>query len=153
MARIFRGQGSSIAHAFLTALFFSAFANPAALAQLYDHPVLIVDPGRHTAPIGDIGVDAAGQIAVSGSDDKTVRVWSLTDGKLLRTIRMPAGPGHIGKIYAVAMSPDGALVAACGWTRTTTDSIYVFETLTGKLAARITALPNVTDSLAFSSDG
>src|SRR6266446_9291870 len=125
--------------------------------MLYDHPVLVIDPGRHTAPIRDIAVDAAGQMAVTGSWDKTVRVWSLTDGKLLRTIRMPAGPGNIGKIFAVAMSPDGALVAAGGWTQWTTttpeESIYVFETLTGNMAARTAVVPGSIHSLAFSSDG
>ena len=95
-------------------------ANPAARAQLYEQPVLIIDPGMHTAPIHAVSADAAGRLAVTGSDDKTVRVWSLTDGKLLRTIRIPAGPDNVGKIYAVAMSPDGALVAAGGWTRWTT---------------------------------
>jgi len=82
--------------------------------MLYDHPVLIINPGMHTAPIRSVGVDATGRLAVTGSDDKTVRVWSLSDGKLLRTIRMPAGPESVGRIYAVAMSPDGALVAAGG---------------------------------------
>ena len=112
MAGIFRGQGSSIARALLPALLFVVFAIPAALAQLYEQPVLIIDPGTHTAPIKDVSVDAAGRIAVTGSWDKTIRVWSLTDGELLRTIRMPAGPGDIGKIYAVAVHPDGTLVAA-----------------------------------------
>jgi WD domain, G-beta repeat len=154
MAGIFRGQGRSIARALLLALLFVVHASPVARAQLYEQPVLIVDPGMHTAPIRDIGVDAAGQIAVTGSEDKTLRVWSMADGNLLRTIRMPTGPGDIGKIYAVAVSPDGTLVAAGGWTHgLPEDAIYLFETLTGKMAARIAGLPDTTKSLAFSPDG
>ena len=116
MAGICRGQGRRLAGllALLSALLLAAL--PTAQAQLYEQPVLVIDPGMHTAPIRAVGVDAAGTLAVTGSHDKTVRVWSLTDGKLLQTIRMPAGPGDIGKIYAVAMSPDGDLVAAGGWT-------------------------------------
>jgi WD40 repeat protein len=154
MAGIFRGQGSSIARslALLSALLFAIV--PAAMGQLYEHPVLVVDPGMHTAPIRSLDVDAAGRLAVTGSDDKTVRLWSLTDGKLLQTVRMPAGPDNIGKIYAVAMSPDGDLFAAGGWTTDVRDqSIYLFETRTGKIAARIASLPQITAILAFSSDG
>ena len=40
-----------------------------------------------------------------GPYDKTVRVWTLTDGRLERTIRLPAGPGNTGKVHAVAISP------------------------------------------------
>jgi WD40 repeat protein len=157
MAGILRGQGRSIAGALLLALLFVVFASPAARAQLYEQPVLIIDPGMHTGPIKDVGVDAAGRIAVTGSWDKTLRIWSLSDGDLLRTIRIPAGPENIGQIYVVAVHPDGDLVAAGGWTQWTTstreDSIYVFETQTGKMAARIAGIPDVTASLAFSPDG
>jgi WD40 repeat protein len=153
MAGILRGQGSGIAPALLLALLI-VFASPAALAQLYDQPVLIIDPGQHTAPIYNAGVDEAGWIVVTGAHDKTLRVWSLADGELLRTIRVPSGPGDIGKISAVAVQPDGALVAAGGSTHgPPEDSIYVFETRTGKMAARIAGVPSVTTSLAFSPDG
>jgi WD40 repeat protein len=132
-------------------------AAPAAMSPLYEQPVLVVDPGMHTAMINCVTADAAGRLAVSGSDDKTVRVWSLADGKLKRTLRMPAGPGNIGKIYAVAMSPEGDLVAAGGWTKWTKDAtqdlIYLFEARTGKMVQVISGLPASTHSLAFSPDG
>jgi hypothetical protein len=154
MAGIFRGQGSGIARALLLSFLFVVLASPAGLAQLYEQPVLVIDPGMHTAPISDVGVDAGGRIAVTGGFDKALRVWSLPDGELLRTIHVPAGPGNMGQIYAVAVHPDGALVAAGGWTHgPPEDSIYVFETLTGKMAARIAGLPGRTTSLAFSPDG
>ena len=106
-------------------------------AGLYDRPVLVLDPGMHTAPIRRADVDRAGRFAVTASDDKTVRVWSLADGRLLRTIRLPAGPGNVGKAYAVAISPDGATIAAGGWTRWTTadrqEQIYLFDRESGAM--------------------
>ena len=81
---------------FFVALFFSAIPLAAAdpTPGLFDRPVLAIDPGRHTATIRRADVDAAGQTAVTGSHDKTVRLWSVADGKLLRTIRMPTGTGQ-----------------------------------------------------------
>ena len=114
MARLWRGRGSAVT--ILAALLLVIATSHFAAAQgLYERPVLIVDPGMHTAPIRAAAVDAAGRFIVTGSDDKTVRIWSVSDGKLLQTIRVPAGPGDIGKIRAVAMSPDGKIVAAGGW--------------------------------------
>jgi WD40 repeat protein len=83
---------------------------------LYRDPFLVVDPGMHTASIWRLGGDEAGRFLVTGSADKTVRVWSADDGRLQRTIRVPAGPGNLGKIHSVALSPDGGTIAASGYT-------------------------------------
>jgi Caspase domain/WD domain, G-beta repeat len=154
MAGIFRSQGRTLGGvlALLPALLFQCPRT--ALAQLYEQPVLTIDPGMHTAAIYYAAVDDAGRLAVTASDDKTLRVWSLTDGKLVRTLRMPAGPGDIGKIYAVAMSLDGELIAASGQTNTEAQVqwIYFFDVRTGKMTNRISS-GSTTKSLAFSPNG
>ena len=129
-------------------------------SPLYDQPVLVVDPGMHTGMITSAAVDETGRLAVTGSLDKTVRLWSLADGKLLQTIRVPAGPGEIGMTYAVAISPDGCLIAGGGLTEAphtksekSESLIYLFDTLTGKMAAAISVAAWATFSLAFSPDG
>jgi len=115
------------------------FAAPAPAADqplaprpgFYDRPVLAIDLGMHTNDIVSAGADAEGRWGVTGSHDKTVRVWSLADGALLLTIRLPAGPGDLGQGRSVAMSPDGALIAVGGWTRATDadpqEQIYLFD--------------------------
>jgi len=125
-------------------------------AGLYDRPVLVFDPGLHTAQKRRADVDAEGRFAVTGSYDRTVRIWSVADGRLLRTIRVPVGPGNIGKVEAVAISPDGALVAAGGWTRISEadpqEQIYLFDRANGALVKRLDGLPDVIFHLVFSPD-
>jgi WD40 repeat protein len=124
---------------------------------LFDQPVLVIDPGMHTAAIRRADTDRAGRFAVTGSHDKTVRVWQLEPKpELAGTIRIPSGPGDVGKIYAVAMSPDGALIAAGGWTGSISQGVehkvYLFSR-DGELVKRIDGLPQTVHHLNFSRDG
>src|SRR5437016_3015347 len=108
MARLCQGRCHEIAllSVVLPALLLAVLAGPVARAQdLSEQPLLIVDPGLHTNVIRGAAVDAAGHFAATASYDKTVRIWSLADGKLAQTIRVPEGPGSIGRLDAVAMSP------------------------------------------------
>jgi hypothetical protein len=139
----------------LAALSLVILSSLCAKAQnLYERPVLIVDPDMHTAVSYGAAADAAGRFLATGSSDKTVRVWSVSDGKLLRTIRIPAGPGYNGRVYAVAMSPDGSIVAAGGYLESSEGfTIYLFDPNTGKMTTRIGGLPSVGRVLVFSADG
>ena len=161
MARI-RRHPRAIAAALLGLV---ALAFAPALAQdqgpndatdLYERPTLAIDPGMHTARIWAQAVDAAGRFAVTGGDDRTVRIWSVADGKLLHTIWIPVGPANVGDVYAVAISPDGSTIAAGGWMERINghSPIYLFDRESGNLIRRIADdLPDVTHFLTFSPDG
>jgi WD40 repeat protein len=120
-------------------------------------PVLRIETDEHTATIRRIGVDAACRIMATGSDDKTVRVWSLPDGRLLRTQRLPIGEGSNGRVFAVAVSPDGDWIAAGGWDAAWAvahrHAVYLFDTATGATVRRLGNFRNVIGHVAFSADG
>jgi len=119
-------------------------------------PILRIETGMHTSVMSRIGIDSENRYLVTGSFDKTVRVWDLSTGTLIRTLRPPIGEGNEGKIYAVAISPDGKTIACGGWTGLDWEkvvSIYLFDRENGKLIKRISGLPNTIHQLAYSKDG
>jgi hypothetical protein len=131
----------------------SAFAEVNNLNKAFFRP----ETGMHTKVIKRIDVDAKERYLVTGSLDKTVRVWSLLDnGKLIQILRPPIDKGNEGKIHAVAISPDGETVAAGGWTGHTwegTYSIYLFNRKTGEMNQRLPGHPHLIFHLAYSPDG
>ncbi len=131
---------------------------PAATAQSEPNsdPILRVETGMHTAMINRAAVDAAGRLLATASHDKTLRLWSLTNGELLRIIRPPIGEGNEGKLFGTAVSPDGKWVVAAGWTAyqwEKASSIYVFETASGRMVRRIAGLPSAINDVVWSPDG
>jgi WD40 repeat protein len=125
-----------------------------AAPELPTEPILRIETGKHDAMINRIDTDAENRFAVTASDDKTVRVWSLPEGRPLRVLRLPIDQGDTGKAYAVAISPDGTTVAVGGWTGTAGHhNIFLFDRASGELKQRLRDLPNVVNHLAYSPDG
>ncbi len=122
-------------------------------------PILRIEPGMHTTMIRRIGVDAACTRIVTGSNDKTARIWDISDPtqpvpKHLRTLRPPIGYGNEGEISAVAMSPDGESVAMGLWARNGGDNrVYVFGATSGRFIWRSDIINDSVNHLAFSKDG
>jgi len=117
-------------------------------------PILCLETGMHTAQIRRIGV--AENVLITGSYDKTVRVWDIETGQLKKILRVPIGREYEGRIFAVAISPDAKITAAGGWTGYEWDNqhvIYLFDTQSGEIIFRFTGIPNVIRHLAFSKDG
>jgi len=119
-------------------------------------PILRIEAGMHSAVINRVDTDAAGRYAVTASDDKTARVWDIGSGRLLQVLRPPIGVGYEGRLFAVAMSPDGSTVAVGGWTKLGSNgghAVYLFDRASGQLQRRLTGLANVINHLTFSPDG
>jgi len=133
-----------------------AMASALAQQQSSQPSVLRIETGMHTAPIRAAAADAHGQILATASDDKTLRLWSLSTGEPIHVLRPQIGHGAEGELKAVAMSPDGHFVVTGGWTGfewEKANSLYIFETDTGRLVHRIGGLPEVINQLAWSPDG
>lgn len=119
-------------------------------------PILRLETGMHSAALWKIDVDAANRYLVTGSNDKTVRIWDLSSYRLVKTLRPPIGSGREGEIHGVAISPDGETIACGGITGSQWDSsycIYIFNRRTGEITGRLNGIPGSIHHLSFSKDG
>ncbi|MEM8832184.1 MAG: caspase family protein, partial [Cyanobacteria bacterium P01_G01_bin.19] len=58
--------------------------------------------------------EGGGYLLVSGSEDKTIKIWDISErAKLIKTLE-----GHTDSIKAVAVSPNGDLIASAGYDNT-----------------------------------
>ena len=127
-----------------------------ALAQTTE-PILRLELGTHNANIFSLASDPSNRILVTGSEDKTVRVWDISgDARLLRVLRPFVGEGEQGQIFAVALAPDGRTIACGGRTgepKKGDGCVYLFDRETGILTRRLSGLPGWVQHLVYTADG
>jgi serine/threonine protein kinase len=77
----------------------------------------------HKGPVRSVRFTPSGNRALSTGDDSTIRLWSLADGKELKSLT-----GHTGAVTAIALSADGKLAVSGGRDR----SVRIWELPAGK---------------------
>jgi WD40 repeat protein len=99
--------------ALLTLIAAAGPAGAAPLPVLDAKPQLQVDPGGPAAAVTALAFSPDGKTLYAGGLDKVVRVYKLRDGLFVldSTIRVPVGPGNLGAVNAIALSPDGDWLA------------------------------------------
>ncbi len=95
------------------------------------------------APVGSIAFAPDGQTLASGADDRTVRLWRVADGTLLRTLE-----GHPSEVWSVAFAPDGQTLAS-GSYRT----VRLWRVADGVLLRTLEGHTDWVRSVAFAPDG
>jgi WD40 repeat protein len=84
-----------------------------------------------------------GSKLVSGSFDKTIKVWQLKDGTAIHTLT-----DHLKGVFALAVSPDGKLLASGSWD----ELIKLWNLETGTLLQNLSQHQASVRSLAISAD-
>jgi WD40 repeat protein len=140
---------------FLAAIGSAAGARSPAADAPPAEPILRIETALHTSVVTSISTDAAGRYAVTASLDRTARVWDIASGAPRVILRPPIDHADMGKLMAVAMSPDGESIAVGGFTEKlrTNSVIYIFSRSSGQVIRRLPEIPGLATGLAFSPDG
>ena len=77
----------------------------------YASHILSIETGMHSEAIRRIGTDAQCRLLVTGSHDKTVRLWEVATGHCAWTEKTT------GSVLSVSLSPDGKWAAAGTYDR------------------------------------
>jgi WD40 repeat protein len=113
-------------------------------------PKLMFTFKGHTSGITALAISPDGETLASCSYDKTIKLWHLKTGTLLKTLT-----GHHSWVRAIAFSPDGEnLVSGGGALDSKTDTnIHLWSLKTGKSTRVISGNPEPISFVSFTPDG
>ena len=98
----------------------------------------------HTKDVRSVSLSADGRRAISGSWDKTLRLWNVDTGECLQTFS-----GHTDSVRAVSLTPDGRRALSGSWDKT----LRLWDVDTGECLQTLQGHSNYVNSVFLSADG
>ncbi len=108
-----------------------------------EKPEIFVQLG-HTLAVDSVAFSPDGRYALSGSTDKTMKLWEVSSGREIRTFQ-----GHTSYVTSVAFSPDGRYALSGSGDGT----MKLWEVSSGREMRTFQCDTRGVYSVAFSPDG
>jgi WD40 repeat protein/uncharacterized caspase-like protein len=112
-------------------------------AQTVEKPELVIQSG-HSDTVRAIAFSPNGKTVASASSDKTIRMWEVETGRLLRVLDI-----HRDNVTSIAFSPDGKTIASGSLDKT----VALCDVKSGRLIRSLVDHSDDVNSVAFSPDG
>lgn len=107
------------------------------------NPKLVYTLTEHNGKVTTIAISKDCKRLVSGSEDKTIKIWNLQTGHLVKTLE-----GHIGKINCLAISPDNHIIASASNDKT----VKIWDLKRGTLLRTLEGHSKVVRAVTISPD-
>ncbi|WP_416212667.1 ribosome assembly protein 4, partial [Nostoc sp. DedQUE04] len=98
----------------------------------------------HSSTVRSVTYSPNGQQLASASEDKTIKIWDVSSGKLLKTLT-----GHGSTVRSVTYSPNGQQLASASYDKT----IKIWDVSSGQLLKTLTGHSNTVISVTYSPNG
>jgi WD40 repeat protein len=112
--------------------------------QYNPYPPLQMILEGHSDYVKTVSITPDGSRAVSGSSDKTLRLWDLRSGKCIRTLE-----GHAGAVYSVNMTPDCKRAVSGSADRT----LRLWNLKTGECIKTLRGHTEIVGAVSITPDG